>query len=240
MSYERLYKYYDRFVGVCYDDLSVLIASVLKSFDIKGKVLDIACGTGELTKRLHDLKFDMVGLDISDKMLEKAREKCGAEFIKGDMTNFSFDDKFSAAVCTLDSVNHLDSADSVKSFLRCVSRLLESGGVFIFDVNSQYKHREILADNTFVYEDDEAYIIWQNEYDEDNSRVKISLDIFEKTGDLYERSCESFFEYDYTSEQITDMLFESGFELICVSGGFDMEDIDEYTERYFIIARKAE
>lgn len=240
MSYERLYKYYDRFVGVCYDNLSALISSVLGAFDISGRVLDIACGTGELTKRLYDLKFDMVGLDLSDKMLMKAREKCGAEFVKGDMTDFSFDEKFSAAVCTLDAVNHLDSVDSVKSFIRCTSDALKSGGVFIFDINSPYKHKEILADNTFVYEDDEAYLVWKNEYDGDKGRVEISLDIFERSGELYERSHESFFEYDYTPEQIIDMLNESGLEVISISGGFGMEDIDEHTERYFIIARKAE
>ena len=240
MSYEHLYKCYDRFVGVDYDDVATLISSVFNSFDISGRVLDIACGTGELTKRLCDKGFEMTGLDISEKMLGIAEGKCNARFIKGDMTEFSLSDGFSAAVCTLDAVNHLESKYAVKSFFRCTYDALKSDGIFVFDINSPYKHKEILSNNTFVFEDEKTYLVWKNEYDGDKRRVNISLDLFTQSNGLYERSSESFYEYDYSIDEIKDMLYQTGFEIINISGGYDMEEIDEYTERYFIIAGKAE
>ena len=219
MSYDALASCYDSFVGADYDDISALISSVLYSFDIsQGKILDLACGTGEITKRFCELGFDMTGLDLSENMLLKARKKCDAEFVKGDMTNFSFEGKFSAVICTLDSINHLESMDKIKK---------------AFD--SVYK---CLDDNSYVYEDSNYFLTWRNEYDEELSRVKIVLDLFSREGNGYKRESESFFEYDYALRDICSALKESGFSVIDISGEYDMEEIKDDTERYFIIAGK--
>lgn len=238
MSYDILAECYDNFVGVDYDDIAALISSVLYSFDISGKVLDLACGTGEVTARLCESGFDMTGLDLSDNMLFKAREKCDARFLKGDMTDFSFEEKFSVAICTLDSINHLDSLDNVKKAFGCVFKALKAGGLFVFDINSVYKHKEILADNSFVYEDSKHFLIWRNEYSKKLSRVKLTLDLFIRQSDCYKRESESFFEYDYPLEDICSALEEVGFNVIDISGDYDMEEINEDTERYFIVAGK--
>lgn len=238
MSYDTLALCYDSFVGVDYDDLSALISSVLCSFDINGKVLDIACGTGEVTARLCKSGFDMTGLDLSANMLSKAREKCNAKFLQGDMTDFSFEENFSAAVCTLDSINHLESIQKVKKAFGCVFKALKAGGLFIFDINSVYKHKEVLAYNSFVYEDPRYFLTWRNEYSEKLSRVKLTLDLFIREGNGYKRESENFFEYDYTLEDICSALEEVGFNIIDISGGYEMEEIDDATERYFIIAGK--
>ncbi len=239
MSYDALASCYDSFVGADYDDISALISSVLYSFDIsQGKILDLACGTGEITKRFCELGFDMTGLDLSENMLLKARKKCDAEFVKGDMTNFSFEGKFSAVICTLDSINHLESMDKIKKAFDSVYKCLDDIGLFIFDMNSIYKHREILSDNSYVYEDSNYFLTWRNEYDEELSRVKIVLDLFSREGNGYKRESESFFEYDYALRDICSALKESGFSVIDISGEYDMEEIKDDTERYFIIAGK--
>lgn len=238
MSYDILASCYDSFVGVDYDDVSALISSVLYSFDISGKVLDLACGTGEVTTRLCELGFDVTGLDLSEKMLSYAREKCDARFLQGDMTDFSFNENFSAVICTLDSINHLESIEKVKKAFGCVYKCLKDGGLFIFDVNSVYKHKEILADNSFVYEDSRYFLTWRNMYSEELSNVKLTLDLFIRQEDCYKRESESFFEYDYSLEDICLALEEIGFNVIDVSGEYEMEEIKDDTERYFIVAGK--
>lgn len=238
MSYDVLASCYDSFVGVDYDDVSALISSVFCSFDISGRVLDLACGTGEVTARLCESGFEMTGLDLSDNMLLKAREKCEARFLKGDMTDFSFEEKFSAAICTLDSINHLESIEKVRQAFRCAFNCLEAGGLFIFDINSVYKHREILADNSFVYEDSRHFLTWRNRYSKELSRVELMLDLFIRQENGYKRESESFFEYDYPLEDICSALEEVGFNVIDISGEYEMEEIKDDTERYFIIAGK--
>lgn len=239
MSYDALASCYDSFVGADYDDISALISSVLYSFDISGgKILDLACGTGEITQRFCKLGFDMTGLDLSGNMLIKAREKCSAKFIKGDMTDFSFKEKFSAVICTLDSINHLESIDKIKKAFDCVYKCLDATGLFIFDMNSVYKHREVLADNSFVYENSDCFLSWRNEYDEELARVKIVLDLFARQENGYKRESESFFEYDYALEDICSLLEEVGLNVIDISGDYDMEEINDDTERYFIVAGK--
>ena len=239
MSYDALASCYDSFVGADYDDISALISSVLYSFGIsQGKILDLACGTGEITQRFCKLGFDITGLDLSGNMLLKAREKCSAKFIKGDMTDFSFKEKFSAVICTLDSINHLESIDKIKKAFDCVYKCLDATGLFIFDMNSVYKHREILADNSFVYENSDCFLSWRNEYDEELARVKIVLDLFARQENGYKRESESFFEYDYLLEDICSLLEEVGFNVIDISGDYDMEEINDDTERYFIVAGK--
>lgn len=238
MSYDILAECYDNFVGVDYDDITALISSVLYSFDISGKVLDLACGTGEVTARLCESGFDVTGLDLSGNMLARASKKCSARFIKGDMTDFSFEEKFSAVICTLDSINHLESAQKVKKAFGCVFEALKAGGLFIFDINSVYKHRELLADNSFVYEDSRYFLTWRNRYSEELARVKITLDLFVRHENGYTRESESFFEYDYPLEDICSLLEEVGFNVIDISGDYDMEEINDDTERYFIVAGK--
>lgn len=239
MSYDALASCYDSFVGADYDDISALISSVLYSFDISGgKILDLACGTGEITQRFCKLGFDMTGLDLSGNMLIKARKKCSAKFIKGDMTDFSFKEKFSAVICTLDSINHLESIDKIKKAFDCVYKCLDATGLFIFDMNSFYKHREVLADNSFIYENSDCFLSWRNEYDEELSRVKIVLDLFARQENGYTRESESFFEYDYALEDICSLLEEVGLNVIDISGDYDMEEINDDTERYFIVAGK--
>ncbi|MCD8329023.1 MAG: class I SAM-dependent methyltransferase [Ruminococcus sp.] len=236
MSYDVLASCYDSFVGVNYDDLSALIMSVFQSFDINGEVLDLACGTGELSLRLNNAGYKVTGLDLSDEMLKRAREKCQATFVKGDMTDFSLDNPFRAVVCTLDCINHLRNIEDVKKTFACVYNSLDVGGVFIFDVNSPYKHKEILADNSFVYEDEQNLLVWRNDYDERLSRVGITLDLFKSNGDCYKRESESFFEYDYSLEEICSALEQCGFNVIDVSSEYEMEEVTPDTERYFIIS----
>ena len=84
-------------------------------------------------------------------------------------------------VCVLDSINHRMTAKRIYCVASAsVSLFCDPEGLFVFDINTVRKRREVLADNTFVYDMESVYCVWQNYLDSDSkdSRVDIALDIF--------------------------------------------------------------
>ena len=205
-------------------------------------VLDLACGTGEMTAELAKLGYDMVGVDASPAMLSHAQNRMYDEnlhylLLCQDMTELDLFGTVDAAICTLDSLNHLDSADSVKKAIANVGLFMNPGGIFIFDINTLYKHRQILANNTFVYDCEEVYCVWQNSLNPDDS-VDISLDIFEDDGSgAYLRSEENFTERAYPLADMTEWLKEAEFEVIHIFDEMTEENIKEETQRAVFVTR---
>ncbi|MCI9456403.1 MAG: class I SAM-dependent methyltransferase [Oscillospiraceae bacterium] len=186
-------------------------------------VLDLACGTGSLSLELARLGYDVIGVDGSPDMLAEAMEKklrqqADVLFLCQDMDGLDLYGTVDAAVCALDSLNHITDAGTVQQVFDRVSLFLAPGGVFLFDVNSLYKHREILAGQTFVYDFGDLYCVWQNAC-EDGETVDISLDIFaQEEGEGYRRYTESFSERAYSHEQILEFIEKSGMKLLAVYG----------------------
>ena len=188
--YSLFAKYYDAFTenadyAARADYLSELIEKYGKG---KGILLDLACGTGTLSFEMEKRGFDVIGTDISAEMLDEALEKklqtdSHIIFLNQDMCELDLFGTITACICTLDSVNHIESARKLKAAFSKVSLFSEAGGVFIFDVNTEYKHRAVLGDNAYIYENDTCFLAWQNEVNEDAS-VNIYLDFFERNGIL--------------------------------------------------------
>lgn len=107
--------------------------------------------------------------------------------------------------------------------------------MFVFDVNTVYKHREVLADNVFVLENEKVYCVWQNSLEEDNI-VSISLDFFEEENGVYYRSSESFSERAYSDEQIRELLTQAGFEVKAVFGDLSFDKPKENEQRVIYVA----
>ena len=93
-------------------------------------------------------------------------------------------------------------------------------GIFVLDFNTPYKHRNILGDNTFVYDTDSVYCVWQNTYDEKNRKTDIDLDFFIKDGENYFRESESFSEYEYETDLIKSLLEQNGFTVKNIFDGY--------------------
>ena len=221
------------------------IADLLADNGIKGGILlDLACGTGTLSVEMSKKGFEVIGVDASADMLSVAMNNAyEAErnilFLCQPMQQLDLYGTINAAICTLDSINHLTDEADVQATFDKVSLFTEPGGIFIFDVNTVFKHREILADNTFVYDMDDVYCVWQNSFDSAKDTVQIDLDIFEQVDDgVYERMQESFCERAYPLPLITEMLGKSGFETVAVYDELTREEPKENSERLFIVARK--
>ena len=245
MSYEISASFYDSLTkNVDYDLYAEYIKSVFDKYSSDVKiVLDIACGTGTLTQKLSEAGYDMIGTDLSESMLSVAVNKASQSgrqilYLCQGMDELDLYGTVDAAVCTLDSINHVEDKSVISEMFRKVSLFMNRGGIFLFDVNSLYKHRDVLGDNTFVYETEDVYCVWQNFYEESDSSVDIELDFFERDDDVYVRHFESFTEFYYSDDELTKMLENAGFELLERHNGWTFEDVDETTERIIYIARK--
>jgi hypothetical protein len=139
-------------------------------------------------------------------------------------------------VCTLDSINHLTNIEDVRKTFDRVGLFMDNDGLFVFDVNTVYKHREVLAENTFVIENEKVYCVWQNSLDKDDI-VNITLDFFEEENGAYYRSSESFSERAYSDEQIRELLLSAGFEVEAVYGDMTFESPQETEQRAIYVAR---
>lgn len=206
-------------------------------------VLDLACGTGSLSVELAQLGYDVIGVDGSEEMLSQAMEKkfdrqADILFLCQDMEDLDLYGTIDAAVCTLDSLNHITDPEKLQRVFNRVSLFLAPGGVFFFDVNTPYKHREILTGQTFVLDLDDLYCVWQNT-SADGETVEISLDIFARESQEdggYQRYMESFSERAYSHEQILEFLKKSGMELLAVYGDDTMEPPVETSQRWIYAA----
>ena len=157
--------------------------------------------------------------DASPAMLSVAQEKAAQEgvsllFLCQPMQKLDLYGTVNTVICTLDSLNHLTEEEELAETFRRVSLFLEPGGWFFFDTNTIYKHREILKDHVFVFDTDEVYCVWQNQYDPagEKEQVEITLDFFEKQGDKYLRSREQFYERAYPTATLCRLLQEAGLE----------------------------
>ena len=141
------------------------------------------------------------------------------------------------AICCLDSLNHItDYVNFCKAIVR-VSLFLEKDRLFIFDLNTPYKHREVLGNNTFVIDTDDVYCVWQNEY-KDNNTVEINLDFFTPDGDGYYRSSENFCERAYTNGEIEKALENAGLKIEAVYEEMTKNSPTDTTQRIVYVTRK--
>lgn len=237
-SYKSFAEFYDCLTeNVDYEVRSDYISNFFSEYGNGGKtVLDLACGTGSISGLLDDKGYAVTGLDLSDEMLVYAKSKCpDVTFVKADMTNFSFKEGFDFCVSSLDSVNHLTELSDVKKCFKCVYDSLNDDGLFVFDVNTIYKHRQILADNAFVFDYEDFFLSWDNEYEEDN-KVRILLDIFVFNGKNYDRFSEEFYERAYSIDELTGAL--EGFKIIGIYDELTENTPDNKSERIYFICKK--
>ncbi len=208
-NYCRFAQFYDALTeNVDYKVRSQYLTDLFLHFggDIRS-VLDLACGTGETAKHLAAGGYSVTGLDLSDEMLTIAASKNipNAAFYQGNMSDFRLPEKCDACVCMLDSLNHLPNIQAVLDCFQCVFNALTPDGLFIFDVNTIYKHQQVLGNNAFVFDEEEYFLAWDNELI-DERRVRILLDFFIFNGKSYDRYGEEIIETAYTEEELRSAL----------------------------------
>lgn len=243
-GYNAFAEVYDKLTdNIEYKKRADYVSALFDHYGVRGKepILDLACGTGSLTIELAKLGYDMIGVDSSYAMLSQAQNKKYGEnadvlFLCQDMTELDLFGTISGAVCMLDSLNHLKCAEDVKRTIEKVSLFMEHDGIFIFDVNTIYKHKNILGNNTFVYDCDDVYCVWQNSLNDDDS-VDISLDIFEQDDEAYYRSSEDFTERAYPTEDYKRWLDDADFEILHIFDEMSDRELNSESQRAVFVAQ---
>jgi SAM-dependent methyltransferase len=235
---ELLSQYYDE---LTYDMPYGLWLDIINHYKTsQSSVLDIGCGTGELTKSLN---FEEVtGLDISETMVNIARSKSpDIEYHVGNMTDFSLGQTFDMATATVDVMNYLsDEAVFVKT-LKNIASHLKDGGLFIFDVHSVYKMEQDFMDMTYSEETEHLLYIWNAVYEDEPLTVTHDMTFFIKTQDgWYKRHDESYRQRTYPHDKILSMIKEAGLTTQAAFSDFDINNpITEVCDRNFYIVQKA-
>ena len=207
-------------------------------------MLDLACGTGSFSNEFAKRDIQVIGVDLSPEMLNVAREKSEKEaldvlYLCQDASELDLYGTVDGAVCCMDSINHITDINVLQEAFKKVSLFLEHDCLFVFDVNTLYKHKEVLGNNTFVLEEDNLYCVWQNEYFEDENLTEITLDFFKRDKDNIYNRCEQFIEERaYSENELTLLLASAGFSVEAIFDDMSFRPLTNTSERAIFVAKK--
>ncbi|MBO4901351.1 MAG: class I SAM-dependent methyltransferase [Lachnospiraceae bacterium] len=245
-AYTGFAQLYDELMdNVPYAEWAAFVRDILCSYGIgDGLVLDLCCGTGTLTELLADAGYDMIGVDNAEDMLSVAMEKRDESghdilYLLQDMRAFELYGTVRAIVCICDSMNYLtDPADFLK-VLKLAANYLDHDGIFLFDLNTEYKYETLLADNTFAENRDDCSFIWENEFDAKTRINTYMLTLYANDGDEnYRRFEEVHTQRAYKALEVEEMIREAGLELLRVCDAFSGEPARDHSERLCFICRR--
>lgn len=244
-QYSGFAQVYDLFMDdIPYDEWCEYVCTYLKETGMdSGIVLDLGCGTGELTTRMAQRGYDMIGVDLSPEMLNHAmekRESLGLDilYLMQDMREFELYGTVGAVVSVCDSLNYVTEEEDLLEVFRLVNNYLDPGGLFIFDLNTAYKYEQI-GNATITDEREDAAFIWDNTYDAQEKLNEYDMTFFvRKEGELFERIRETHYERAYDENRVKSLLEEAGLCVVGVYDGFTKNQAKENSERVTFVAKE--
>ena len=200
---------YDMFMdNVPYDEWAEYLHGLLIENGVKdGIVCELGCGTGKMTRKLRDFGYDMIGIDLSQEMLQiaieqesvptgkkksdntagkrgrKKEKESGNEsgeilYLNQDMREFELYGSVAAVVSVCDSMNYITEKEDLLQVFKLVNNYLDPGGVFIFDMKTPYYYRKKLGEQTICDNRDEGSLIWENYYDAETKINEFDITIY--------------------------------------------------------------
>ena len=243
-AYHALAASYDRLTNdVDYTGVVEFYEEILRNEGISPETaVDLACGTGSVSALLAQKGLQVIGVDMSEEMLTVAYDKTAEMenppyFVCQRLEKLRLPEKVDLAVCALDSFNYILKPFDCEKAISRVFQGLKPGGIFIFDVNTPCKLRA-MDGQIFLDEDEDVFCLWRGEFDEDRNILSYAMDLFQRNGELWERSFEEHQEYAYTQEQLVGFLDKAGFADICVYADQKLTPPAEQEQRIYLKARK--
>ncbi|MDQ0876996.1 SAM-dependent methyltransferase [Paenibacillus sp. V4I3] len=252
MSYEKFAYTYDRLMNsMPYEDWLRFVKESFERFGMKpSTIVDLGCGTGNLTIPLALEGYQLTGIDLSEDMLAVAEQKTGEHksqlrggtihWVQQDLREWDLGEQVDVALSICDSLNYLLEEEDIVDAFRQTFKGLKPGGLFLFDVHTP-EQLFAYADSQpfFLNEDDVAYI-WTSELDEERVQIEHELTIFVKDSgkDSFRRIDETHLQRAYSLHWLKEMLLAVGFTEVQMAADFTWEQPTSMTERAFFIAKK--
>lgn len=227
--------------------MAELLPPVLERFGAKPKtLLDLACGEGTFAVIMAQRGFKVTGVDASSEMLRFARKKAeeaGVEvqLIKQDMRTLSLPEKFDVVTCWYDSLNYLLEWEELAQTFANVARVLNPGGLFIFDMNTIYGlavswQRQQPA---YVEQDTgELFEVHRTSYDYERNIATLKITGFIREGEVWRRIDEEHRERGYTLSEIRKALRQAKLaELACFGSLREMAESKPDSPRVWFVAQ---
>ena len=233
--------------NVPYDDWAGNIKQILKKHDITdGLIAELGCGTGQMTRRLRDAGFDMIGIDNSIEMLDMARaEESGASdeagsilYLCQDMRAFELYGTVRAVVSVCDSMNYITDEEDLLQVFKLANNYLDPKGILVFDMNTVFKYEKLLGDGVFAENREEGSFIWENEYDREERLNYYDLTLYIKEGEQYQRYEEEHVQKAYDTATVQRLIEESGLRFLAVLDAETLAEPTEDSERVYFIAQE--
>lgn len=248
MSYTYFSQYYDKLMSedFDYEKIADYIENVFDMFDCRADIVcELACGTGNITLPLARRGYDMIAIDRSFQMLDIARKKAaeqGADnilFLNQNMTRLDLYGSANAFICMIDGINYILNPNSLFNMFKKIRRcFIEPDGLILFDISTEYKLKNKLGNNTFIYNGDDMFYSWENRYLENKKISDMYLNFFAKQKNgLYRRFAERHLQRAYNKTEILEMLRKAGFEKTEVFDGFSFAPCKDSSERAVFAAR---
>lgn len=209
-----------------------------------GLVLDLGCGTGNMTELLYTVGYDMIGVDASADMLEQAvrkkEEACiDVLYLMQEMEAFELYGTVCAVVCCCDCINYLTEPEALLRCFKLVNNYLDPGGLFLFDFNTVHKYRDEIGDTIIAENREDCSFIWENTYDEDSRMNEYDLTLFMREADgRYGKHTETHMQRGYELAEIKELLERAGLRFEGAYDDYTEKEPDEKSGRIVVCARE--
>lgn len=242
-AYTSFAQVYDLFMdNVPYEEWGEFLNDVFKEYGMEdGLLLDLGCGTGKLTRFLSKKGYDMIGVDYSYEMLDIAKEQSSEDilYLLQDMREFELYGTVRGIYSACDCLNYILEEDELKEVFCLVNNYLDPGGIFVFDINTPYKYKSLLAENTFAETREEGSFIWENYFDEEEQINEYDLTLYIKEEDgRFQRFEETHYQRCYELKTVKMLLEEAGLEFVGVYDAYTRNPVSEESEKVLFIARE--
>lgn len=207
-------------------------------------VVDLGCGTGTLTELMYRKGYDMIGVDLSEAMLNLAmakKEESGSEilYLQQDMRQLELYSTVGTVFSLCDSLNYILEEEELSEVFSLVNNYLFPGGLFVFDFNTVHKYRDIIGESTIAETREDCSFIWENFYDPEEEINEYDLTVFvREEGEYFRRFTETHLQRGYTPEQMTRLVEEAGMAVVEIRDADTGKEVTEESQRVYVVARE--
>ena len=209
------------------------------------RILDLACGTGSVSELLAGQGYEVVGVDVSAPMVERARAKALAkglpvQYFVQDAAELAIPgERFDLCVSFFDSLNYIVEPERLERAIKAVYEHLRPGGLFVFDINSVFALEGGFFDQDNTYSSARLRYVWRSDYDPESRLCTVRMRFFLRGRDGIDQEFrETHLQFGYEEDEIREMLRKAGFFRIQTFNAYTLLPVKPTSDRIYFIAQR--